>query len=946
MAIGKAGPALTPVPVSGVGACSVRDVTGLFREASPGVYRADLPCPAPDACLRVSRAGARAVLTAQQDGRTAASRRHYSSYTDWDMPLRADPSRPLSVTLSLAGDEHTATPYEKCGIYGRILLIALPSCRLLDLAVSGDPDTGEARVHCPAEGGAPRTVTLFGPDGSPVAGAAVPSGEPGAALRVPSPRLWSPESPALYTARVELAPGGSVLARYEKRFGFARIQRDGDRLLLNGAPLRLMGAAYREPLPGEGLDPARDLALLREAGVGFLRGLYYPFSERFLDLCDECGMPVEQASPAYGVGTLLPESRSAPDAEEDMLDMWREMLARDRSHPCIALWGMGEMCAWGGVFRAGRALFSEWDTRPVDFHFPMSVPEGENGCDVWHVQHCHPSLPYGAAYDHFEIVHTPGADNAIGYAAAQDRENALPVLHGACAMPPAFDPDDRERDAGVCEAWGESLVRIRDAFLRAKGACGMAVFAAADEDGSFHPRLRDARWGVLDARHRPKSEYWHLKMALEGRKPRLAPSPPPERSAPLLRPASALRGAEWESGRISARIDPDTGLLSGVWDDGVRVIESGPYAVMGRYGLGPWRAEEKEAYADGDALFLRVSGSYGESARVLFEVGIEKSGVLRARCEIASLSFPMPHRVKAGYALDPGGLTEFGIGFLLPAQAGSFSWSRRALWDEYPDGHIGRPRGAARREDGEDYTSQKAHVISARIDVPGSCVRVLPEGDQSVRLSPAADPRCVMDVLRPSCPAGEMRFEGNWIPFFDPAGGPYAREGLTPDTHPGAEAMARAAGDACAIRFTGTGIAVFDTTDVIRGKCDLFLDGRPYARGVSRYVSPSHAPTMGRGYEKRFRQSLAGICGLPFGGHELRIALRGDREPQAQDTAVSLSGSEVLRPDMPPRVYLRVNSRINYPRLGYGNFVQPPVLAGAGDSAGCTLLFGEEESGA
>ncbi|MGA9115689.1 MAG: glycoside hydrolase family 2 TIM barrel-domain containing protein [Bacteroidota bacterium] len=167
-----------------------------------------------------------------------------------------------------------------------------------------------------------------------------------------APRLWSPESPDLYVLRcclvVSHGPGKerttTLLDQYEINYGLREIRIADGSLLLNGKRLILQGVVWLEdhPVWGGAMPPEaleKDIVLLKNLGANAVRFGNHPPHPYVLDLCDRYGLlalvdfPVVRAP-----GPVL--------AQEDYLEqaggLLREMILRDRNHPCVLAWGAGD----------------------------------------------------------------------------------------------------------------------------------------------------------------------------------------------------------------------------------------------------------------------------------------------------------------------------------------------------------------------------------------------------------------------------------------------------------------------------------------------------------------------------------------------------------------------------------------------------------------------------
>ncbi len=158
---------------------------------------------------------------------------------------------------------------------------------------------------------------------------------------------WTPETPKLYTVKAVLEMDGTAADDWIDRIGFREIRIQGNRILLNGAPLRLRGfnrheeyGAFGLSVPVEGM--MRDLQLMREMGANCVRTCHYPNDPLFLDLCDETGMLVWEESHARG----LDETKMRhPRFMDQLRASTEEMIEQHFNHPSIFIWGCLNECA-------------------------------------------------------------------------------------------------------------------------------------------------------------------------------------------------------------------------------------------------------------------------------------------------------------------------------------------------------------------------------------------------------------------------------------------------------------------------------------------------------------------------------------------------------------------------------------------------------------------------
>ena len=237
---------------------------------------------------------------------------------------------------------------------------------------------------------------VFGPDGRQVAVATGPH-TIGAgltvvlrnALTVADPVLWDLENPALYTWRSRLTFEGREADVGAVRFGIRSMRVDpGAGFSLNGRPLKIKGVCLHND--GGGLGAAcgrktftRQLQILKSMGCNAVRTAHHPFSEAFLDACDEQGVLVlaEAFDEWQEPIRVAPMSDGEPQSLHvnyyaGLFDAWAQtdladMVRRDRNHPAIFMWSIGnevpQMHKESGFWIAGKLqeIVHSLDDRPV-----------------------------------------------------------------------------------------------------------------------------------------------------------------------------------------------------------------------------------------------------------------------------------------------------------------------------------------------------------------------------------------------------------------------------------------------------------------------------------------------------------------------------------------------------------------------------------------------------
>jgi beta-galactosidase len=153
--------------------------------------------------------------------------------------------------------------------------------------------------------------------------------------QLPGPRLWSIETPHLYIARIELlATDGRLIDDVDTRFGIRTARFDPERgFFLNGKPVKLLGTANHQDHAGVGTAIPDQLhqwrvSKLKEMGSNAWRSAHNPPAQSLLSSCDEMGM------------LMICEQRINSSSIEALFELER-MIRRDRNHPCVIAWSLG-----------------------------------------------------------------------------------------------------------------------------------------------------------------------------------------------------------------------------------------------------------------------------------------------------------------------------------------------------------------------------------------------------------------------------------------------------------------------------------------------------------------------------------------------------------------------------------------------------------------------------
>jgi Glycosyl hydrolases family 2, TIM barrel domain/Glycosyl hydrolases family 2, sugar binding domain/Glycosyl hydrolases family 2/Beta galactosidase small chain len=250
-----------------------------------------------------------------------------------------------SANNSVNGAERYADFWVFGGIFRPVWLQAEPAQFVDRVAVDARADgTFAMDYYLGGDGNADAVeVTLQDAQGKTVG---EPAFAPVAAGRVTTkisaPKLWTAETPVLYTAIVQLKQGKKTLHELKQRFGFRTIEiRPGEGMFVNGQHIMLKGVCHHVAWPTLGRSSsdriaALDVGLIQDMNMNAVRMSHYPPDEEFLNLCDEKGLYVLDELTGW---------QHKYDTEVGHQHV-KEMISRDVNHPSIIIWDNGNEGGW------------------------------------------------------------------------------------------------------------------------------------------------------------------------------------------------------------------------------------------------------------------------------------------------------------------------------------------------------------------------------------------------------------------------------------------------------------------------------------------------------------------------------------------------------------------------------------------------------------------------
>jgi beta-galactosidase len=259
---------------------------------------------------------------------------------------------------------------------------------------------------------------------------------------VASPRQWSAELPNLYRLLLTLRDAnGRVIEVVPAMIGFRQSEIKGNQILWNGKKLMIKGVNRHEFDPDLGQVVRRermvqDIRLMKQNNINAVRTSHYPNVPEWYELCDEFGLYVldeaniESHGYDSGAKQRISDSEDYTDAH---VDRYSRTIERDKNHPSVIAFSMGNEAGWGRNFEAARAWakahhpeffvsYEPHDSVHSDVLSPMYVPPAD--IESYYKQH-------GNGRPFFEIEYAHAMGNSTGnFQEYWDVFESLPYAHG------------------------------------------------------------------------------------------------------------------------------------------------------------------------------------------------------------------------------------------------------------------------------------------------------------------------------------------------------------------------------------------------------------------------------------------------------------------------------------------------------------------------------------
>lgn len=335
---------------------------------------------------------------------------------------------------------------------------------------------------------------------------------------VSAPRLWTAETPYLYTLLLAVYDSDRVVLEvYRIAIGFRDLAIAEGRLLVNGQPVIIKGVNRNEFDARNGYviteeDMERDILLMKRHNINTVRLSHYPNDSRWLDLCDRYGVyvmdeadlethgfaltgeRVNQEIPGFARGAAESCLSEHPDWREAYVDRARRMVERDKNHPCVIVWSLGNESGYG----PNHDAMAQW-VRAADPARPIHYERAYDAGIVDIVSTMYPSVEMLAAEGRKQD-HRPYLMCEFGHAMGNSTGNLQEYWDTIYAYPRLL--------GGLIWEW-------RDLAVLRTEEDGTAVYAYGGDFGDEPHGGSFCLDGLLFPDHTPKAALLEYKKAIE-----------------------------------------------------------------------------------------------------------------------------------------------------------------------------------------------------------------------------------------------------------------------------------------------------------------------------------------------------------------------------------------------------------------------------------------------
>ncbi len=291
------------------------------------------------------------------------------------------------------------------GIFRDVFLTELPAASVFDIASnSRERDGGfewEASVTIRGSLRGTACITLTGEEGVVACSGTIPLKRTLLFKQfLPHIRRWTAETPHIYHLSVSIFSEGKECDFAEVVTGFRTVSTEGGVFRVNGVPIKCKGVNHHDTHPRKGFalsvdDYERDVRLMKAFNVDTVRFSHYPPHPYMLELCDTYGIYVVDEADIESHGELFMKEGPAAfsnrkDFRPAFLDRTLRLYRRDKNHPCVIMWSLGNESGFGRNHMASYRMLKKLTDTPIHYEGSRER-KGCPGLDV--ISNMYPPIP-------------------------------------------------------------------------------------------------------------------------------------------------------------------------------------------------------------------------------------------------------------------------------------------------------------------------------------------------------------------------------------------------------------------------------------------------------------------------------------------------------------------------------------------------------------------------
>ncbi|HMA63389.1 MAG TPA: glycoside hydrolase family 2 TIM barrel-domain containing protein [bacterium] len=208
---------------------------------------------------------------------------------------------------------------------------------------------------------------------------------------ITNPKKWTAETPNLYKVVLKLRQGNKILQTVSTDYGFREVEIIDGHLCINGKQIYIKGVNRHEHDPDRGRAITRkrieeDIKLIKRNNINTIRTSHYPNHPYFYKMCNKYGIYVidEANIESHGMGYDPQKSfANNPAWEQAHFDRIQSLVERDKNHPCVIIWSLGNEAGAGVNFEKARDWISQRDSRPVQYERSLGKSTTDIVCPMY-----------------------------------------------------------------------------------------------------------------------------------------------------------------------------------------------------------------------------------------------------------------------------------------------------------------------------------------------------------------------------------------------------------------------------------------------------------------------------------------------------------------------------------------------------------------------------------